>query len=70
MEPGELQSRGGLFYLPKGEEIPKRYTNKEMDKHRAVPLESYYMMVAEKTPDKAAPEASICRACRKIILDY
>ncbi len=33
MEKGELRSRGGVFFLPEGEESPKLYTENQMKKH-------------------------------------
>ena len=35
MERGELRSRGGVFFLPEGETLPKLYTRRLMEKHRA-----------------------------------
>ena len=65
MEQGELQSRGGVFFLPEGEAAPKLYTKKEMERHRAISLPPYLL----REPGDY-PTAYACRSCRKVFLDY
>ena len=64
MEKGKLRSRGGVFFLPDGEALPKLFTEKEMEKHHAVYLPPYLSAPSE------FPTAYICRACSKIVIDY
>ena len=64
MEEGELRSRGGVFFLPEGEGLPKLYTSREMEKHRAVYLPPYALRVKAEYP-----AARICRQCSKIVVD-
>lgn len=56
MEQGKLRSRGGLFFLPEGEGLPKLYTRREMEKHRAVYLPPYALKWWADYP-----AAQICR---------
>ena len=65
MEQGKLRSRGGLFFLPEGEGLPKLYTRREMEKHRAVYLPPYALRWWADYP-----AAQICRSCSKIVVDY
>lgn len=65
LERGELKSRGGLFFLPDGESMPMLYTDRQMEKHRAIPL---LTNVTSLTSEGQA--ACVCRECRKIIIDY
>ena len=65
MEKGELRSRGGVFFLPEGEEPPKLYTKNQMEKHNAVYLPPYLMSIFPEYPI-----AYICRECSKIVIDY
>ena len=65
MEKGELHSRGGVFFLPEGETMPKLYTQKEMERHRAISLPPYLL----REPGDY-PTACVCRACRKVIIDF
>ena len=64
MEEGELRSRGGVFFLPEGEGLPKLYTSREMEKHRAVYLPPYALRIKAEYP-----AARICRQCSKIVVD-
>ena len=65
MEKGKLHSRGGVFFLPEGEKLPKLYTENEMKKHNAVYIRPYlFDFIAEY------PTAHICRSCSKIVIDY
>lgn len=63
MEYGELRSRGGVYFLPDGESIPKLYTDKEMKKHNAVAFPPYIL------GDKVFPKAYLCKKCKKLIMD-
>ena len=65
MEKGELRSRGGLFFLPEGEGLPKLYTKREMEKHNAVYLPPYLLDVKAEFPT-----AYLCRDCSKIVIEY
>ena len=65
MEKGEIKSRGGMFFLPEGESIPKLYTKSEMKKYRAIHLPPYML---DSKPEY--PTAYVCRACSKIIIEY
>jgi len=65
MEKGTLQSRGGVFFLPDGESLPKLYTDKEMSKHNAIYLPPYMLSAKAKHPT-----AYICKSCSKIVIDY
>lgn len=65
MEKGELRSKGGLFFLPEGESIPKLYTDNQMKKHNAVHLPPYMTSIHPEFP-----AAYICRQCSKIVIDY
>lgn len=65
MERGELRSRGGVFFLPEGETLPKLYTRRLMEKHRAVYLPPYMLEVVAEYPT-----AYLCRGCSKIVIDY
>ena len=65
MEKGELRSKGGLFFLPEGESIPKLYTDNQMKKHNAVHLPPYMTSIHPEFPT-----AYICRLCSKIVIDY
>ena len=65
MESGKLRSRGGLYFLPDGESLPKLYTKREMEKHNAIYLPPYMTEV------KATyPTAHVCRSCSKIVVEY
>lgn len=65
MEKGVLRSRGGVFFLPDGENLPKLYTEKEMKKHNAIYMPPY---VLER---KAVyPTAYACRTCSKIVIEF
>ena len=64
MEKGELRSRGGLYFLPDGESLPKLYTKREMEKHNAIYLPPYLLDATE------FPTAYHCRDCSKIIIEY
>ena len=63
MEHGELHSRGGVYYLPDGETMPKLYTEKEMKKHNAIIFPPYIL------GDKAFPKAYVCKNCNKLIIN-
>jgi len=65
MEKGELKSRGGVFFLPDGEKMPKLYTENQMKKHNAVYLPPYMTAVLPEYPT-----AYICRLCCKIVIEY
>lgn len=65
MEKGKLRSKGGVFFLPDGEKLPKLYTEKQMKKHNAVYLKPYIFDVPEEFPI-----AYLCRQCSKIVIDY
>ena len=65
MQKGKLHSKGGVFFLPDGEKIPKLYTEGQMKKHNAVYLPPYQL---DFFPEY--PVAYICRSCSKIIEDY
>lgn len=64
MESGKLRSRGGMYFLPDGESIPKTYSNKEMVKHKAISFPPYLLQSTEY------PTAYVCRECGKIIMDF
>ena len=65
MEQGKLRSKGGVYFLPDGEKLPKLYTENEMKKRRAVHLPPYM------TPFSAGyPTAYLCRQCSKITIDF
>ena len=51
--------------LPEGEGLPKLYTRREMEKHRAVYLPPYALRWRADYP-----AAQICRSCSKIVVDY
>lgn len=63
MERGELHSRGGVFFLPDGEAMPRLYTDKEMKKHNAIAFPPYIL------GDKAFPITYVCKNCRKLIIN-
>lgn len=65
MEIGKLRSKGGVFFLPDGEKMPKLYTQNEMAKHRAV---SFPPFVLDVFPEY--PSAYVCRECKKLIIDF
>ena len=65
MEKGELRSKGGLFFLPEGESIPKLYTDNQMKRHNAVLLPPHMASIRPEYPT-----AYICRQCSKIMIDY
>ena len=65
MEIGKLRSKGGVFFLPDGEKMPKLYTQNEMAKHRAV---SFPPFVLDVFPEY--PSAYVCRECKKLIMDF
>ena len=64
MELGKLRSKGGVFFLPDGEKMPKLYTQKEMAKHRAVSFPPFVLNVLPEYPS-----AYVCRECKKLIMD-
>lgn len=64
METGTLRSRGGVFFLPDGENLPKLYTAKEMKKHRAIPFPPFLSDAFVEYPN-----ACVCRECKKLIMD-
>lgn len=64
MEHGRLRSKGGVFFLPDGEKVPKLYTDVEMKKRNVLSLPPH---VFDSPP--RYPEAFLCRSCGKIILD-
>ena len=64
MEQGELRSKGGVYYLPKGEKTPLLYTQWAMKQCNAVYLPPYLLGYAEY------PTAHICRSCSRIVIDY
>lgn len=67
MEHGTLHSRGGNYFLPDEEKV-RFYTQKSLEKARAIPLPpNPYGKVGEAP---AWPEAYCCRACRMLILPY
>lgn len=65
MEKGKLRSRGGVYFLPDGENPPLLYTEKEMKKHKAVYLPPYMTAILAEYPT-----AYICRPCSKMVIDY
>ena len=65
MESGKLRSKGGVFFLPDGEKMPKLYTQKEMNKHSAVLFPPF---VSDALPEY--PNAHLCRSCKKLIMDF
>ena len=65
MEKGQLKSRGGVFFLPDGEPLPKLYTEHEMKKHRAVYLPPFMTSLKAEYPT-----AYLCRLCSKLVIDY
>lgn len=65
MEPGQLRSRGGVFFLPDGESLPKLYSEKEMDRHKAISFPPYLFQAKSEFP-----AAYVCRKCGKIIMDF
>jgi hypothetical protein len=67
MEKGIVRSRGGVYFLPDGESIPKLYTEKEFNKHNAIGLPPYVTILPKQTE---YPIAFTCRKCRKIIIDF
>jgi len=66
MTKGTLRSRGGDYFLPDGEKVPKLYTAKSMTKCNAIPLRPYFFNMSAVV-DK--PVAYACRDCQKIIID-
>ena len=65
MEKGELRHKGGLYFIPDGEETPLLYTKREMNKHKAVHFPMYSLKSIIEYP-----AAHICRNCSKIVIDY
>jgi len=65
MEKGVLRSRGGVFFLPDGEGLPRLYTKKEMEKHNAIYLPPRMLSFTAEYP-----VAHTCRTCGKIIIDF
>ena len=65
MEKGKLRSRGGMFFLPDGEKVPKLYTEREMKNHNAIDLPPNMF---DTKPEY--PTAYVCRSCSKIIIEY
>lgn len=64
-EPGKLRSRGGMFFLPDNEKMPKLYTKQEMRKHKAVSLPPFVL-----DPVLEYPAAYVCRNCKKMFMDF
>ena len=65
MERGSLRSRGGVYFLPECEKIPKLYLDSQFKKHNAVPLPPYWYSTSVEFP-----EAWICRNCHRIVIEY
>jgi len=65
MEFGKLISRGGVFFLPDGEKLPKLYSEKELSRHSAISFPPYLLQASPEYP-----AAYICRACKKLIMDF
>jgi len=65
MERGKLKSRGGMFFLPDGETMPKLYINAEFEKHRAISFPPHLLDIKLEYPT-----AYVCRTCGKIIMDF
>ncbi len=64
MEKGTIRSRGGVYFLPDGETMPKLYSEREMSKHRAISLPPYLLQTIPEFPTAYA-----CRECAKMIVD-
>lgn len=65
MTKGELRHKGGLYFIPDGEETPLLFTKQQMEKHNAV----YFPLYSLKSLIEY-PTAYICRHCSKIVIDY
>ena len=65
MEKGKLRSRGGVFFIPDEEKLPKLYAKNEMKKHNAVYLPPYM-----NSGRVEYPIAYNCRTCSKIVIEY
>ena len=63
LEKGKLISRGGNFFLPDGEKMPSLFTEKSMNKSRAILLPPDIV----SDGDVQFPMAYVCRVCKKII---
>lgn len=64
MGRGKLRSKGGMYFLPDGEKSPRLYSEKEMEKHNAIPFLTF-----KYTGAPEYPQAYVCRACNKLIMD-
>ena len=63
LEHGSFRSKGGNFFLPKGEKAPFLYSENSMTKRNAILL----------PPDILYgnyPDAYVCRTCKIIIIPY
>lgn len=65
MDEGEVRSKGRMYFLPTGETEPILYTEKEMEKRKAV-----YIHTNKESIWAEYPNAHICRQCSKIVIDY
>ena len=66
LEKVKLISRGGNFFLPDGEKMPVLFTEKSMNKSRAILLPPDIV----SDGDVQFPVAYACRVCKKIIIPY
>lgn len=63
MEQGKLRSRGGVFFLPDGETLPKVYSERQLSKHHAIALPPYILQTKPEFPT-----VYVCRKCGKMIV--
>lgn len=66
LEKVKLISRGGNFFLPDGEKMPVLFTEKSMNKSRAILLPPDII----SDGDVQFPVGYVCRVCKKIIILY
>ncbi len=65
LEEGTLRSRGGNFFLPKYESVPRLYSKRKMKEKKAIHLPPDFLALSPQWP-----HAYVCRNCQIMIIPY